>query len=262
LICGIMRPMKGLKLKRKKPVRSFAARGAGLGGIGASDPPDRDEVGALRPPKLKDLIPVVVQDIKTLRVLMVAHMNRLALQKTLTTGRVHFWSRSRRKLWMKGESSGNALCLREAWLDCDGDALLLLVEPSGPVCHTGEPACFFQRLRNGTIEQLPTPPSLSQMLERIHTVILDRKQRPRKDSYVSSLLSAGRDRILKKIGEEAGELIIGSKNGRSQEILSEAADLWFHTLILLGHHGLTPKDVANELAGRFGRSGIRTRRNT
>jgi len=199
------------------------------------------------------LIPAVIQDHRDGTVLMMAYMTQKALDQTIRTGQVHFWSRSRKRLWHKGATSGNFMAVREIRIDCDGDTLLLLVEPEGPACHTGQWSCFFRSFKNGKIRRFRPSPAKALILERIYDVILDRKRNPKSKSYVSSLLSSGRDRILKKIGEESGELIIGSKNNRHSEIVWEVADLWFHTLILLGHHDIAPSEIYQELLKRFGK---------
>ena len=207
------------------------------------------------------LIPAIVQDDLSGEVLMMAYMNQTALDKTLSTGKAHFFSRSRAKLWRKGETSGNELKVRSVLLDCDLDVVLVKATPKGPTCHTGRRSCFFRVLKNGQVRTLPESSRLlsgqSDLLQRIYAVILDRKQRPKRTSYVSSLFKMGKDRILKKIGEEAGELIIGSKNDRPKEIIYELADLWFHSLVVMGYHGITLDDLYNELSRRFGKSGLK-----
>lgn len=204
------------------------------------------------------LIPAIVQDWRDGTVLMAGYMNREALERTLSTRSVHFWSRSRHKLWEKGETSGHRLHLREIFVDCDGDALLVKAEPAGPTCHTGERACFFARLRpDGTRDPEKTAEAFGGILDRLYRTILDRKREPRPGSYVSSLFDAGPDRILKKVIEEAGEVVLGSKNQKREEVIREVADLLFHILVVLGHHEITPEEIYQELAGRFGKSGLR-----
>lgn len=201
----------------------------------------------------KGLIPAVVQDNRDHSILMLAYMNRESIRKTLETGQVHFWSRSRKKLWHKGATSGNFLDLKELRADCDGDTLLLRVKPHGPVCHTGSKSCFIKPLSRGRSKNNRDNIVRSEILDRIFDVIQERKRTPRKKSYVSHLLKSGRDAILKKIGEESGELIIGSKNNKRSEVIWEMADLWFHTLVLLGDHGISPQDIYQELQSRFGK---------
>jgi phosphoribosyl-ATP pyrophosphohydrolase/phosphoribosyl-AMP cyclohydrolase len=200
------------------------------------------------------LIPAVVQDWRDGTVLMVAYMNKEALEKTVATTSVHFWSRSRQALWEKGETSGHKLLLKDLFVDCDGDALLVKAEPIGPTCHTGEKACFFSRLnRPGT----NTPEAWGGILERLYQTIQDRKRQPSSESYTSKLLEGGVDQILKKVVEEAGEVALAGKGGKKEEIVYETADLLFHTLVALGHHNVTLEEVYQELATRFGKSGLR-----
>ena len=200
------------------------------------------------------LIPAVVQDWRDGTVLMVAFMNKEALQKTVTTKSVHFWSRSRQTLWEKGETSGHKLVLKDLFVDCDGDALLVKAEPMGPTCHTGEKACFFSRVdQPGT----RTSEAWGGILERLYQTIEARKRQPSTDSYTSKLLEGGVDRILKKVVEEAGEVALAGKGGKKDEIIYETADLLFHTLVALGYHEITLQDVYQELATRFGKSGLR-----
>ncbi len=206
------------------------------------------------------LIPAIVQDHRDDAVLMMAYMNRDALEKTIRTGQAHFWSRSRKTLWHKGATSGNHLNVKEVRIDCDGDTLLVRVEPEGPACHTGQWSCFFRTVKDGAVRRFKPSPAKALILDRIYDVILDRKRSPKPKSYVSWLLKSGRDKILKKIGEESGELIIGSKNNRSSEIIWEVADLWFHTLVLMGYHKIAPADIYQELQKRFGKMSKTIRR--
>lgn len=200
------------------------------------------------------LIPAVVQDWRDGTVLMVAFMNKEALHKTVTTNFVHFWSRSRERLWEKGETSGHKLVVKDLFVDCDGDALLVKAEPIGPTCHTGEKACFFSR-----IDQPGTRSSEAWggILERLYQVIRDRKRQPSSDSYTSKLLDGGLDQVLKKVVEEAGEVVLAGKGGKKAEIVYETADLFFHTLVALGYHDVPLQEVYEELATRFGKSGLR-----
>jgi phosphoribosyl-ATP pyrophosphohydrolase/phosphoribosyl-AMP cyclohydrolase len=208
------------------------------------------------------LIPAIIQDVASGDVLMMAYMNRKSLEKTLKTGITHFWSRSRKRLWKKGESSGNIQRVKSIRLDCDQDTLLVRVDQTRVACHTGRWSCFHQQLSDGrwVMMQNSSDPKKNPIFDRVYQVILDRKKHPRPDSYVSSLLKMGKDRILRKIGEESGELIIGSKNNQKAEIISEMADLWFHTLVLLGYHGITPQEIYQELEQRHGKSGLKKNR--
>ncbi|HHY93145.1 MAG TPA: bifunctional phosphoribosyl-AMP cyclohydrolase/phosphoribosyl-ATP diphosphatase HisIE [Firmicutes bacterium] len=192
------------------------------------------------------LVPAVVQDAATGQVLMLAYMNREALERTLTSGRTWFYSRSRQALWPKGETSGNVQTVRAVLLDCDGDAVLVKVDQTGAACHTGERSCFFRRLSAG---DAPLGP---EVLSELWAVFQDRARRPRQESYVSRLLTQGVDRILKKVGEEAGEVIIAAKNADRNELTWELADLLFHSLLLTFAGGLTPADILAELARRRG----------
>jgi phosphoribosyl-AMP cyclohydrolase / phosphoribosyl-ATP pyrophosphohydrolase len=201
------------------------------------------------------LIPAIVQDVATGQVLMLAYMNREALEQTLATGRACYWSRSRAKLWQKGETSGHLQHVRDIRYDCDADTLLVIVEQVGAACHTGEHSCFFHRLSD-----IPLPMSLpvsEGLLHQLYEVVLERKHRAPQESYVASLLARGQDQVLKKVIEEAAEVVMASKDGRPEAIVHEMADLWFHAIIALGWHNLSPQQVLQELQRRFGTSGLR-----
>ena len=207
----------------------------------------------------RGLVPAVVQDWRDGTVLMVGFMNLEALDRTVATKHVHFWSRSRNKLWEKGETSGHYLLLKDLFIDCDADTVLVKADPVGPTCHTGAQSCFFSQLREtGTAEDVTSSEAMGGILERIYGTIVDRKEHPNSGSYVSSLFEGGQDRILKKIVEEAGEVMLGSKNAKREEVIYEVADLFFHTLVVLGYHGITLQDVYQELASRHGKPGLRT----
>jgi len=211
------------------------------------------------------LVTAVIQDFSSGQVLMVGYMNAAALQKTIDTGVVWFFSRSRQRLWQKGETSGNVLKVREMRLDCDGDAILVRADAAGPVCHEGTASCFSRILAgadgdaavrdeaqtegNAPAAALPAAYGAGVLYE-LYDVILDRKLNPREGSYTCYLFEKGRDKILKKVGEEAAETIIASKNGSRDEILYEMADLWYHCLVLLAHHGLAPTELMDELRRR------------
>jgi phosphoribosyl-ATP pyrophosphohydrolase/phosphoribosyl-AMP cyclohydrolase len=203
----------------------------------------------------KGLIPVIVQDAESGQVLMFAYANKESLEMTISTKRTHFWSRSRKKLWAKGEESGNVQGVKEIFLDCDKDAVLVLVNQKGVACHTGKRTCFFETI-DGREEDAPAfgTSRTGKTLEEVYGVIEDRKRNPREDSYVSGLFKSGLDRILKKVGEEAGETIIAAKNENRREIIYEMADLWFHSMVSLAHFGITPEDIYEELGRRFGKS--------
>lgn len=219
---------------------------------------DADAIAALKFDE-QGLIPAILQDWRDGTVLMVAYMNREALEKTLETGIAHFWSRSRQELWEKGATSGHRQRVREVFVDCDQDTLLLTVTPDGPACHTGERACFFTRLSDlvpSCDGGAKTSEAHGGVLDRLYETILERKRAPTPDSYVASLLSAGQDQILKKVTEEAGEVILASKGQKREEIVHESADLLFHLLVALGYHEVPPIEVYQELARRFGQSGL------
>lgn len=205
------------------------------------------------------LVPVVVQDKTSRKVLMVAYMNKKAFEQTLRTGQSHFYSRSKNRLWRKGEISGHTQAIREIYVDCDTDTLLLEVDQNGVACHTGRTTCFFTRFRNGRL--LPTKgksvlKANATILENVFNVIQDRKVHPSKASYVSGLLAGGEDRVLKKVGEEAGEFLIASKNKKKSHVVHEAADLLFHVLVALNYQDIPLQSVFTELARRFGTSGL------
>ena len=192
------------------------------------------------------LLPVVVQHYRSGAILMVGFANEEAVQKTLETGHGWFFSRSRQQLWEKGETSGHYLQLKALRVDCDADALIYLCEPIGPTCHTGEPSCFFQ-----TLDEIPAGETSGEAAGVLFETIQRRQQQAEPgSSYVARLLSEGVDRIGKKIGEEATEVVIAAKNADTAEVAHEIADLWFHTYILLAQQGMTPEDVWEELRGR------------
>lgn len=197
------------------------------------------------------LVPAIVQERASGRVLMLAYMNREALALTLKTGSTHFYSRSRRTLWNKGETSGHTQAVVSIRLDCDGDALVVEVDQTGPACHTGEPTCFFRRADGNRLLRVADGPT-GAVLDRVYRVILGRKRHPVKGSYVASLFAEGLDQILKKVAEEAGEMLLASKNGARDQIVWETADLWFHSLVALGHHEISPAAIYEELERRFG----------
>lgn len=207
------------------------------------------------------LVPVVIQDFRTGQVLMVAYMNELSLKETLETGRTVFFSRSRKSLWKKGETSGNFQTVREILMDCDEDTLLIKVDQKNGACHTGRFSCFYRKWDKIQFTEIQEASSFSagpiHLLDRLSEMIMKRRGSPSPDSYVSSLLVKGEDAILKKIAEEAGEVLLSSKNHKREEIIWEVADLWFHSLVLLGFHGLSAGEVFKELERREGKSGLK-----
>ena len=204
--------------------------------------------------KLNDqgLIPAIAQDERSGEVLMLGYMSPGSLRRTLESGEAWFYSRSRQELWHKGEVSGNYIKVNSVQVDGDNDTLLLKSAPTGPVCHTGKPTCFFQGSLDPAKDELEfeTPSGSSSVLDELFEVIEGRKTSPPEGSYVGKLLQGGIDRIGKKVIEEAGETVIAAKNGVPAETIHEVADLWFHSLVLLSASGLTPADVWQELRSR------------
>lgn len=208
------------------------------------------------------LIPAVVQEAETGEVLMVAWMDRQALEATQRTGLTHFWSRSRQALWQKGESSGHVQHVEALYADCDRDTLLVLVHQEGSACHTGSRTCFFSRLntegepreeRAGFVGEGPGSASWRGplILDLVERVIQSRKAEPRPGSYVAGLLSKGESGICLKVGEEAIEVITAALAGEGDDrLVSEVADLWFHSMVLLGGRGIPLRRLFAELARR------------
>jgi phosphoribosyl-ATP pyrophosphohydrolase/phosphoribosyl-AMP cyclohydrolase len=194
------------------------------------------------------LIPTIVQHARSGEVLMLGYMNAEALRLTHTSGLVTFWSRSRREIWQKGATSGNTLRMVAIRQDCDSDALLVLAEPAGPTCHTGERSCFSRDLAG---EALAAPAVPGSIVARLADLIHQRGEQQDESSYTAKLLRGGVDRIGKKIGEEAAEVIIGAKNGSPAELTYEMADLIYHSLVLLENQSVAPEDVWRELERRF-----------
>lgn len=204
------------------------------------------------------LLPAIIQDWLDGTVLMLGYMNQEAIAKTLETKSVHFWSRSRKKLWEKGETSGHKLHVKELFIDCDRDTILVKAKPAGPTCHTGERACFFSKLDDqGRFGQNVTQEAAGGILEGVLRTIHNRRVNPQAGSYTTKLFEGGHDKILKKVAEEAGEVLLASKGGKKEEIVYEVADLLFHTLMVLGYHDVPLQDIYQELGKRFGKSGLR-----
>jgi phosphoribosyl-AMP cyclohydrolase / phosphoribosyl-ATP pyrophosphohydrolase len=187
--------------------------------------------------KQDGLVPCVIQDASTNRVLMLGYMNEEAFQQTLKEKKVTFFSRSKKRLWTKGETSGNFLNLASIVSDCDNDTLLIKVNPEGPVCHTGADTCFNESNKGWSLAAL-------------EKVIIDRKLNPKKGSYTNSLLESGLNKIAQKVGEEAVELIIEAKDNNPELFLNEAADLMFHYLVLLNAKGIVLDDILEVLQKR------------
>jgi phosphoribosyl-ATP pyrophosphohydrolase/phosphoribosyl-AMP cyclohydrolase len=184
------------------------------------------------------LAPVIVQDFSTHKVLMLGFMNAEALQKTEETGKVTFYSRSKKRLWTKGEESGNFLMLKELMVDCDNDTILIKAKPVGPVCHTGADTCFSERNHQ------------DDFLHQLEHIIELRKQVSPEESYVAKMFSKGINKIAQKVGEEAVELVIEAKDENEELFLNEAADLLFHYLLLLNAKGFNLQDVKQILQNR------------
>jgi phosphoribosyl-ATP pyrophosphohydrolase/phosphoribosyl-AMP cyclohydrolase len=198
----------------------------------------------------RGLVPAVTQDAHTGQVLMLAWMNAEALRRTLDTGQAWFWSRSRGALWHKGATSGNYLDVVEVRYDCDGDALLLRVEPAGPACHTGRQSCFYRRLPDGA--EAGAPRSAGGVLDHLEAVIRQRQAHPRPGSYTNRLLEGGLPLMARKVGEEAVEVVVAAQGEGDERLTSEVADLVYHLLVLLAARDLSWADVEAELARRFG----------
>ncbi|MDR2006375.1 MAG: bifunctional phosphoribosyl-AMP cyclohydrolase/phosphoribosyl-ATP diphosphatase HisIE [Acidaminococcales bacterium] len=199
------------------------------------------------------LIPAIVQDISSQTVLTLAYMNKESLQKTMETGYTWFYSRSRKELWNKGATSGNVQKVCSISYDCDADALLLMVKQAGVACHEGSFSCFTNLLwQSRDKPELPAaaPESMPALLNDLYLTITERRRTGDEKSYTRYLFNAGQDKILKKVGEEAAETIIASKNHAAGEIICEMADLWYHCLVLLAYHDIKPNQLLRELSDR------------
>jgi phosphoribosyl-ATP pyrophosphohydrolase/phosphoribosyl-AMP cyclohydrolase len=198
----------------------------------------------------RGLVPAIVQDARTREVLTLAYMNRESLARTLETRQTWFWSRSRNELWHKGETSGNTQEVVSLALDCDRDAIIVLVKPAGPACHTGAVSCF----DTGTQQ-----PALGPLLDELYGLIESRERERPAGSYTTYLFAEGLDKILKKVGEESAETIIAAKNEDGARLTAETADLVYHLLVLLVARGVSLTDIAAELGRRRkGQSETRT----
>jgi len=200
------------------------------------------------------LIPAVVVDAESGAVLMLAYMNEESLRISIDEGKTCFWSRSRKELWRKGETSGNVQHIVSIKADCDKDALVVSVNKSGPACHTGADSCFFENIYNADTDDIkdsaaPTKPF---SLNTLHDIVEDRKVNKKPGSYTTYLFEKGIDKILKKLGEESTEVIIAAKSDDKKETIYEIADLTYHALVLMTEMGITPEDVRRELASRHG----------
>jgi phosphoribosyl-ATP pyrophosphohydrolase/phosphoribosyl-AMP cyclohydrolase len=190
------------------------------------------------------LIPVVVQDVFSKDVLMLAYINETALKQTIETKQGTYYSRSRQALWVKGETSGHTQRVRSLAYDCDQDTLLMMVEQVGPACHTGNKSCFFETLLSDVEKTTPS------ILDALYETIVDRKNNPIEGAYTTYLFNKGIDKILKKVGEETAEIIIGAKNNSKAETVYEISDLVYHLLVLMVNQGITLDDIREELTKR------------
>jgi len=195
--------------------------------------------------KGQGFVPVVLQDASDNKVLMQAYMNEESLRLTLTKGKLHFWSRTRGRLWLKGEESGHFSLLENAILDCDNDAILFKVQQIGNICHTGKATCF----HNPVITEKEKAVD-AKIIERISEIILDRIKNPSEKSYVSTLTRQGTEAIIKKIDEEVAELKAAAKDDNRKDVTAEATDVLFHVMVLLAKKGVKIQDVFEELERR------------
>ena len=202
------------------------------------------------------LVPAIAQDYITGEVLMMAWMNRESLEITLSMGNATYWSRSREKLWVKGETSGNLQLVKEICIDCDGDTILLKVEQvGGAACHTGNRSCFFRKVDDDALVDCKEESffELAAAIKEDFEVMKDRKANPKEGSYTTYLFEKGVDKILKKVGEESAEIIIAAKNNDTKEMTNEIADLMYHMSVLMVEKGLSWEEVFAEMRSRQGK---------
>lgn len=198
------------------------------------------------------LIPAIAQDIYTNRILMQAYVNRESLEQTIKTGKATYFSRSRQNLWVKGETSGNLQHVHEILVDCDADCLILRISQTGAACHTGKTSCFFRKVDGNILSEIDTSHTADAgILKDVYDVVANRRDNPKEGSYTNYLFDKGIDKILKKVGEETAEIIIGAKNADKAEISYEVADLMYHLTVMLCERGLDWQDVYDELAKRY-----------
>ena len=198
----------------------------------------------------KGLIPAVVQNKDTREVLMVAYMNADTVKQTVETGKATFWSRSRNEVWVKGATSGNFMYVDKILVDCDADCLVVLVSPAGAACHTGNRSCFYRQADGDALVEYDDGEELSDAISVEQAVVLDRKKNPEAGSYTNYLFDKGEDKILKKVGEEAAEVVIAGKNRDKSEIAYETADLMYHLTVMLADNDMTWDDVYREMKNR------------
>ncbi|MFY4843288.1 bifunctional phosphoribosyl-AMP cyclohydrolase/phosphoribosyl-ATP diphosphatase HisIE [Aliarcobacter butzleri] len=208
--------------------------------------------------KMNNLIPVITQDAKTNEVLMLAYMNKEALELTIKTNYAHYFSRSKQRIWKKGESSNHLQEIVEILVDCDNDTLLLKVNQTGVACHTGRKSCFYTNLKTDKIisdVEINTRAAYG-VIDTLYHTICERKDEDVSKSYTAKLLKGNQNSMLKKIVEEAGEFTFAVKDDNEEEIIYEAADVAYHVLVALASKNINPDRVKQELARRFGISGI------
>lgn len=206
----------------------------------------------------QELLPVIVQEIGTNEVLMMAYMNKEALKLSLQTKTAHYFSRSKQRLWKKGESSGHLQTIHSFNIDCDNDTLLIKVTQEGVACHTGRKSCFFTELESGaTVSEVEIDTTSAYgVIDTLYHTIQERKNADPNESWTAKLLSKGENTILKKVVEEAGEYCFAHKDNDEEEMVYEAADLTYHMLVALASKNISPDRIKQELARRFGMSGI------
>ncbi|MEO1937612.1 MAG: bifunctional phosphoribosyl-AMP cyclohydrolase/phosphoribosyl-ATP diphosphatase HisIE [Sulfurimonas sp.] len=205
-----------------------------------------------------ELLPVIVQDSSNNEVLMMAYMNREALELSLQTKIAHYFSRSKQRIWKKGESSGHTQEIESFFIDCDNDTLLIKVKQNGVACHTGRRSCFFTELTSGeSVSDVEVDTTAAYgVIDTLYHTILERKNADPETSWTAKLLSKGENTILKKVVEEAGEYCFAHKDNDEDEMVYEAADLTYHMLVALASKNISPDRIKQELARRFGMSGI------
>lgn len=189
--------------------------------------------------KMSALVPAIIQDVNTNNILMIGFVNKESLEKTIETGKVWFFSRTKNRLWLKGEESKNYLNVEDILLDCDSDSLLIKVIPAGPTCHTGNYSCFNE-----------TPKYNLEFLSKLYSLIESRKKELPKNSYTTILFEEGLDRIVQKVGEEATEVVIASKNESKQRLIEESSDLLYHLMVLLVEKNISLGEIVSELKKR------------
>jgi len=205
-----------------------------------------------------EVIPVVAQDYETNEVLMLAYMNKEALELTLKTKFAHYFSRSKQRIWQKGETSGHNQKVKEILIDCDNDSIVLKVDQSGVACHTGTKSCFFKNLetKERVLEPEKDTSKIYSVIDTLYHTLLERKDASPDKSYTAKLFSKGENSILKKISEESGEFCFAVKDNDEKEIIYEGADLIYHILVALAYKDISPDRIKQELKSRFGLSGI------